>query len=135
MKTERYQESINRLPKDGRHILAHQSENTITVYQAYRDSIAAYAVKHQQFGGDFSYNRMSWIKPNFLWMMYRSGWAMKEGQENILAITLSKENFDTILQDAVISSFSKDYYKNEADWQQALQLHEVRLQWDPDHDP
>ncbi|HEY9047839.1 MAG TPA: DUF4291 family protein, partial [Ohtaekwangia sp.] len=47
----------------------------------------------------------------------------------------SKENFDTILQDAVISSFSKDYYKNEADWQQALQLHEVRLQWDPDHDP
>jgi len=25
-------------------------------------------------------NRMTWIKPNFLWMMYRSGWASKKNQ-------------------------------------------------------
>ena len=28
--------------------------------------------KNGHFGGEFSLNRMSWIKPNFLWMMYRS---------------------------------------------------------------
>ena len=37
---------------------------------------------------DYSTTRMTWIKPNFLWMMYRSGWAEKKGQENILAIYL-----------------------------------------------
>ncbi|WP_422570328.1 DUF4291 family protein, partial [Erwinia billingiae] len=29
---------------------------------------------------------MTWIKPSFLWMMYRSGWGMKDpGQKRILA--------------------------------------------------
>ncbi|MFM7854759.1 MAG: DUF4291 family protein [Flammeovirgaceae bacterium] len=27
-----------------------------------------------------SLNRMTWMKPNFLWMMYRSGWATKHNQ-------------------------------------------------------
>ncbi|WP_141653813.1 DUF4291 family protein, partial [Erwinia billingiae] len=26
----------------------------------------------------FSMTRMTWIKPSFLWMMYRSGWGMKD---------------------------------------------------------
>lgn len=135
MKPERYEESRNRLPKEGRHILGALSNNTIVVYQAYRQSIAAYAVKHQRFGGEFSYSRMSWIKPNFLWMMYRSGWAEKEGQENILAITMSIEHFDEILSKAVVSSFNKEFYNTEDAWKNALELNDVRLQWDPDHDP
>ncbi|MFD0998033.1 DUF4291 domain-containing protein [Ohtaekwangia kribbensis] len=135
MNLERYEESNNRLPKEGRHILGSLSNNTIVVYQAYRQSIADYAVKHQHFGGEFSYNRMSWIKPNFLWMMYRSGWAEKEGQENILAITLSTEHFDEILNKAVISSFNKEFYNTEDAWKKDLTLKDVRLQWDPDHDP
>jgi hypothetical protein len=28
---------------------------------------------------------MDWSKPNFLWMMYRSGWATKERRERIVA--------------------------------------------------
>ncbi len=39
-------------------------------------------------------NRMTWIKPNFLWMMYRSGWAVKKNQERILAIKLTKKGFE-----------------------------------------
>jgi hypothetical protein len=135
MNFERYEESKNRLPKEGRHILGSLSNNTIVVYQAYRQSIADYAVKHQRFGGEFSYNRMSWIKPNFLWMMYRSGWAVKEGQENILAITISTDHFDEILNKAVVSSFSKEFYNTEEAWKNDLALNDVRLQWDPDHDP
>lgn len=45
----------------------YQTENQITVYQAYKVGIADYSVKNQLLGGSgFSYNRMSWIKPNFL---------------------------------------------------------------------
>lgn len=135
MNLERYEESKNRLPKEGRHILGSLFNNTIVVYQAYRQSIADYGVKHQRFGGEFSYNRMSWIKPNFLWMMYRSGWAEKEGQENILAITMSIEHFDEILSKAVVSSFNKEFYNTEDAWKNALELNDVRLQWIPDHDP
>ena len=56
----------------------------IIVYQAFNKNIAEHAVKHQSFlscinsnKSDFKsktfYNqkRMTWIKPNFLWMMYR----------------------------------------------------------------
>ena len=78
---------------------------------------------------------MSWIKPNFLWMMYRSGWATKPGQEAILAIRIAKSHFEQILAGAVHSSFNPDVYPTHADWQDALARSDVRLQWDPDHDP
>ena len=40
IKTERYQERLKRLPETGQHILGHQSEDQIVVYQAYKKSIA-----------------------------------------------------------------------------------------------
>ena len=48
---------------------------TIRVYQAYHGGIAEEAVRPGTFGPHFSMNRMTWIKPSFLWMMYRCGWA------------------------------------------------------------
>ncbi|WP_425365083.1 DUF4291 family protein [Eubacterium ruminantium] len=39
--------------------------------------IANEAVAKGAFGSHFSMNRMSWIKPSFLWMMYRCGWCGK----------------------------------------------------------
>ena len=77
---------------------------------------------------------MSWIKPNFLWMMYRSGWAGKENQERILAIWIKKDDFLRILQESVFSSFNKEIYSTEENWRKELGLKNVRLQWDPDHD-
>ena len=61
-------------PSAGRHILAQYDDDTIVVYQAYSQAIGGFALQHGYFGGDFKYTRMSWIKPNFLWMMYRSDW-------------------------------------------------------------
>jgi len=78
---------------------------------------------------------MSWIKPNFLWMMYRCGWGTKEAQKRVLAIEISKENFNSILKAAVHSSFKADVYKTQENWKAALVSSSVRLQWDPDHDP
>jgi Domain of unknown function (DUF4291) len=87
LKTTPYNTYETTLPQTGKHILGQLRGDNIIVYQAYNPYIAHYAVKYQKFGGgDYSFSRMSWIKPNFLWMMYRAGWAEKPNQEHILAI-------------------------------------------------
>ena len=68
-------------------------------------------------------------------MMYRSGWGTKEGQERILAIWIKQSFLDAILEEAVISSFDQSIYKEKDSWKNDLDSKEVRLQWDPDHDP
>src|SRR5690242_2664228 len=135
MRFQSYLDQSHTWPKSGRHILAQFDADSIYVYQAYRPSIAQFAVQHQRFGGDFSYSRMSWIKPNFLWMMYRAGWATKEGQEHILAIRLKRPFFDEILATAVASSFGASGFASHEEWSEAVAKSDVRLQWDPDHDP
>jgi hypothetical protein len=107
----------------------------VVVYQAYRPAIGRFASQNQRFGGEFSLNRMSWIKPNFLWMMHRSGWGTKEGQEITLAVHLQRAAFDLILDQAVHSSYVPEAYASKADWTARLAKAPVRLQWDPDHDP
>ncbi|MBX2877136.1 MAG: DUF4291 domain-containing protein [Saprospiraceae bacterium] len=136
LRTILYRDYEKDLPQSGQHILAQQTEDTVIVYQAFNPRIASYAVEHQAFGGaHYSYNRMTWIKPNFLWMMYRCGWAMKENQKRVLAIEIAKEHFDEILAAAVHSAFKADKYENVEAWQAAVKHSNVRLQWDPDHDP
>jgi hypothetical protein len=136
MKLEKYTEQKQRLPKSGKQIIGRREGENIIVYQAFNPNIAEYAVKHQQFGGDhYSFNRMSWIKPGFLWMMYRAGWASKEHQQQILAITLPLEHFKAILREATISSYDAALFATQQLWKKELEQTEVRLQWDPDHDP
>ena len=134
--TEPYLDQVERWPREGRHILAHFDPESIVVYQAYRPSIGRYVLEHRAFGGpEFSFSRMSWIKPNFLWMMYRSGWGTKEGQEQILGVRIRRAFFDRILGQAVASGYSAEEYATRDAWQAALASSDVRLQWDPDHDP
>ncbi|CAA6816216.1 MAG: DUF4291 domain-containing protein [uncultured Aureispira sp.] len=136
LKTIKYPNYEDNLPQKGQHILAQCSEETILVYQAFNPRIASYAVANQQFGGEhYRFSRMSWIKPNFLWMMYRCGWAEKEAQKRVLAIEISKENFEKILEGAVFSSYEQAIYQTQENWKAALANSSVRLQWDPDHDP
>lgn len=133
---EKYEDAMPNIPLSGKHIIAHQSGDELVVYQAYRNAIADYAVRHQVFGGNYySYNRMSWIKPNFLWMMYRCGWAEKEGQERVLAIWIKKSDFEANLSDAVWSTYRPKVHGSEQQWKEELKTKDVRLQWDPDHDP
>lgn len=130
-----YVEQVERWPETGRHILAHHDNKTIVVYQAYRPAIGHYAARHGRFGGQFKYSRMSWIKPNFLWMMYRSDWGQSEGQEVILAIRLRRSFFDSLLEQAIPSSFTPTLFANHDEWKTAVNDSDVRLQWDPDHLP
>ena len=70
-----------------------------------------------------------------LWMMYRAGWASKEHQQKILAITLPISHFKTILSNATISSYTDELFESHDEWKHELEKTEVRLQGDPDHDP
>ncbi|MEZ4849259.1 MAG: DUF4291 domain-containing protein [Bacteroidia bacterium] len=134
--TIKYTNYERNLPQEGRHIIGQVQGENIVVYQAFNPQIAKYAVKNQQFGGShYKFSRMSWIKPNFLWMMYRAGWAEKENQERILAIQIKLTNFILLLKEAVHSSFKSDIYQTHENWKSQLSKSNVRLQWDPDHDP
>lgn len=130
-----YREQVKELPESGCHILAQFDADSIYVYQAFCPQTAHFAVKNQHFGDGFSFNRMSWIKPNFLWMMYRSGWATKENQEIVLAIRIHRGFFDRLLGMAVPSLMDLHRYSNEQEWQTAVKTSDVRLQWDPDRHP
>lgn len=65
----------------------------------------------------------------------RCGWASKEGQEVVLAVWLARAAFDQILSLAVPSTFWDHRYADRESWQAAVLGSDVRLQWDPDHDP
>ena len=126
--TEPYSQQVARWPQDGRVILAQFDAESIVVYQAYGPAIGNFAAENGYFGGPFKLTRMSWIKPNFLWMMYRCGWATKEGQEVVLAIRLQRSAFDQILSLAVHSSFKPDVYGTRKEWKKAVDESDVRLQ-------
>lgn len=123
------------MPVEERQIRAVYDEKTITVYQAYNKTIAESAVKNQTFvSPPFKMDRMTWIKPSFLWMMYRSGWATKPNQEHILAIKISREGFEWALQNACLSHFDPEVHNSHEEWKERLKQSPVRIQWDPERD-
>lgn len=135
IKTKLYKEQLKEWPEKGHHIMAQLDAEKVIVYQSYRPEIGSFAFQNQYFGGAFSVRRMTWIKTNFLWMMYRNGWGTKVGQEIVLAIHLKREAFEHYLNQAVYSSFQNDIYGSKEEWQAAVKKSNIRLQWDPDHDP
>ncbi|WP_155372436.1 DUF4291 domain-containing protein [Catellatospora vulcania] len=117
-----------------RQIRALHDDETITVYQAYRPEIGDAAAALGRFPDWYRRDRMTWIKPSFLWMMYRCGWAAKEGQERVLAVRLRRAGFDAAVRQAVPSHHDRDVYADQAQWQRALKRSPVRVQWDPERD-
>lgn len=115
-------------------IRAHFNDNTIRVYQAYSDDIANAALNHGTFvSPPFSMTRMTWIKPSFLWMMYRSGWAQKDlGQKRILAIDISLVGFEWALSHAALSHCPE--YMTYEEWREWKDASPVVIQWDPERD-
>ena len=117
-----------------RQIRAVFDDNTIRVYQAYSHAIADSALENGRFvSPPFKIERMTWIKPSFLWMMYRCGWGFKdEGQQRVLAIDISREGFEWALAHSCPShappGMSQEAYTALKD------RSPVRIQWDPERD-
>jgi len=89
--------TTNREQMPYRQVRAVYDENTIAVYQAYPPEIAEPALAAGTFEPPFGMNRMTWIKPSFLWMAYRSGWASKPGQTCVLRIRIKRSGFESAL--------------------------------------
>lgn len=117
-----------------RQIRALHTADTVTVYQAYGPSIALPAVELGRFGPGFKRGRMTWIKPSFLWMMYRSGWAVSPGQEHVLAVELDRDGFHAALAEAAAASYTPRLHDSRDQWKRELRRSGVRVQWDPERD-
>lgn len=118
-----------------RQIRAHYTQHTLRVYQAYPDAIADTALAQGCFvSPPFKLTRMSWIKPSFLWMMYRSGWGQKDpGQQRILAIDITREGFEWALRNSCLSHITVHKEQEKQNKINTLRP-EVRVQWDPERD-
>ncbi len=84
-------------------IRADFDRDTIVVYQAFPRPIAEAALQHGTFVAPFSFSRMTWIKPSFLWLMERSNWGRKSGQEHILAVRMTRKGWEEALSLAVLT--------------------------------
>lgn len=115
-----------------RQVRAHFTDETITVYQAYAPEIARPALAAGRLVAPFSRDRMTWIKPSFLWMMYRSGWASKPGQEQVLALEIARDGFEWALAHACLSHFDRALDPDHDTWSRRLKASPVRVQWDPE---
>lgn len=113
-------------------IRADYDRDTIVVYQAYREEIGKPAVKNKKFTPPFSFNRMTWIKPSFLWMMERCGYGQKTGQECILAIRIKRSPWEYALSQAVLSHPQVGVYTSGEEWREMMDSATVNVQWDPE---
>lgn len=118
-----------------REVRAVHTVESITVYQAYAPEIATAAVAAGRFVAPFRRERMTWIKPSFLWMMYRCGWATKPGQERVLAVELTRAGFEWALAHACLSHFDPALHADRRSWSRQLKHSPVRVQWDPERSP
>lgn len=103
-------------------VRADHDRDSIVMYQAYSPAIADAALRAGRFVAPFSFHRMTWIKPSFLWLMHRSNWGRKSGQERILAVRITRDGWEEALSRAVLTDAHPD----------RLAAAEVHVQWDPE---
>ncbi|MEV0194737.1 DUF4291 domain-containing protein [Kitasatospora purpeofusca] len=106
-------------------IRADYDARTIVVYQAYSHAIADAALRAGRFVAPFSFRRMTWIKPSLIWLMHRSNWARKPGQERVLAVRITREGWQEALSRAVLTTADPAAVARAA----------VHVQWDPERSP
>ncbi|KAF2016235.1 hypothetical protein BU24DRAFT_480838 [Aaosphaeria arxii CBS 175.79] len=113
-------------PPPYRQIRAHRpTPSTLIVYQAYSTTIATAAVADQNLSASpsFKTTRMTWIKPSWAWVLYRSGYSYKDSrQSRILAIEMTVDAFEGLLRKAVVGEG------------RGREEGKVRVQWDPERD-
>ncbi|GGL33942.1 DUF4291 domain-containing protein [Planomonospora parontospora] len=103
-------------------VRADYDAETIVVYQAYPSAVADPALSAGRFVPPFSFTRMTWIKPSFLWLMHRSNWARKPGQERVLAVRITRDGWHEALSRAVLTTAGPAAVDRAA----------VHVQWDPE---
>lgn len=111
-------------------IRADYDRDTIAIYQAYSPSIADAALKAGRFVPPFSFHRMTWIKPSFLWLMNRSNWGLKSSQERVLCVRVKRPGWDKALSLACLTSYVPGVFANPDEWATQFAAAQVHIQWD-----
>ncbi|MEZ4237305.1 MAG: DUF4291 domain-containing protein [Myxococcota bacterium] len=115
-----------------REIRADFDRDSLVVYQAYDDRIADAALAAGRFVPPFSFTRMTWVKPSFLWLMARSGWGRKPGQTRILAVRMRLGGWRSALSEAVLTAYEPGVHGDPEAWAEAFAAAPVHVQWDPE---
>lgn len=115
-----------------RSIRASFDRDTVVVYQAYPPSIAEPSLRAGRLVAPFSFRRMTWIKPSFLWLMARSNWGEKSGQERILAVRISRVGWEQALSLGVLTAYEPQVHRSVQAWDAAFSAATVHIQWDPE---
>ncbi|MFG3229294.1 DUF4291 domain-containing protein [Kitasatospora sp. NPDC048194] len=122
------------MPEPKHQIRARYTAATVTVYQAYAPELGLPAAQTGRLPAAWKRDRMTWIKPSFLWMMYRCGWATKEGQETVLAIEITRAGFEWALANACLAHYERGLHSDRTAWKRQLKRAPARVQWDPERD-
>ncbi|EGX59256.1 hypothetical protein SZN_13676 [Streptomyces zinciresistens K42] len=77
---------------------------------------------------------MTWVKPSFLWMMYRCGWGTEENQETVLAVDITRDGFEWALRRACLSHYAEVLHADRGTWRDQVREAPARVQWDPERD-
>jgi hypothetical protein len=117
-----------------RDFLATFSEDVITVYQAYPPAIADAAIEAGTLVAPFRLGRTTWIKPSFFWMMYRSDWGRRSGQERILAVDIRRPALEWVLGRSCLSAYEPELHGSLQEWRLEVSRADAVVQWDPDRD-
>ncbi|MEU7904916.1 DUF4291 domain-containing protein [Actinoplanes sp. NPDC049118] len=115
-----------------RQIRADFDADTIVLYQAFPPAIADSALAAGRFVAPFSLTRMTWIKPSLLWLMHRSNWARKPGQERILGVRVTRAGWEQALSQAVLTAPEPAVHGSAVAWNAAFAAAGVHVQWDPE---
>ena len=117
-----------------REIRATFYNQSIVVYQAYDPAIGGPAIAKQKLVPPFLYDRMTWIKPSFLWMMYRSDWGTRAGMNQVLQIHILRSAWEAALSEAVSTTHDPTVHPKAQDWKTAHKSARILVQWDPERD-
>lgn len=115
-------------------IRASYDERNIAVYAAFDSHIADVAIQQQKLLPPFLLDRMTWIKPSFLWLMYRSEWGTRAGMGRVLQIWIDRKAWEGALREAVLTTPEPHVYPDAKKWRKQLERARVRVQWDPERD-
>ena len=113
-------------------IRAKFDKESISVYQAYNQLIAFPAIQNNRFEKPFSFHRMTWIKPSYLWLMERSNWGLKSNQEYVLEIRIKRDCWEKALSKGILTHPDKAIYENGVEWEKKFKSAQIHIQWDPE---
>jgi len=123
-------EILERAVAAEREIRADYDRDTIAIYQAYSPVIADAALAAGRFVAPFSFQRMTWIKPSFLWLMHRSNWGQKSGQERVLCVRVKRAGWEKALSMGVLTSYEPRVFASPDEWASEFASAQVHIQWD-----